>query len=72
MFISGYYENTIVNLDHIVKVYITEPQLEQRDYRVYALLSFGGGTVTLHRGTAESCAEYLKNFVQIAGKNSVI
>lgn len=72
MFISGYYENVIVNLDHIVRVYTEPPYLEQRDYRVYALLSFGGGTVTLHRGTAESCAEYLKNFVQNAGKNSAV
>lgn len=69
MFIRNYYNHTLVNVAHIVKVYVTEPQLEQTDYRVYALLSFGGGTVTLHRGTEDSCADYLTNFMKEVQNN---
>lgn len=69
MFIKSVSGQQLVNVAHIVKVYISDPQYEQTDWRVYASLSFGQGTVTLHRGTAESCAEYLKNFMKEVQNN---
>lgn len=69
MFIRNYYNNTLVNVAHIVTVYISSPYLEQRDYRVYANLAFGYGNAILHRGTEESCAEYLANFLKEVQNN---
>lgn len=69
MFIPTYGKNSLINVAHIVRVYVEPPYLEQRDYRVYASLSFGNGTVALHRGNEESCAEYLKNFAKEVQNN---
>lgn len=69
MFIKSVSGQQLVNVAHIVKVYISAPQFEQKDWVVYASLSFGCGVVTLHRGTAKSCAEYLKNFMKEVQNN---
>lgn len=69
MFIKSVNGQQLVNIAHIVKVYISDPKFEQKDWIVYAGLSFGLGTVPLHRGTAESCAEYLKNFMKEVQNN---
>lgn len=70
MFIKSISGQQLVNVAHIVKVYISDPQFEQKDWIVYASLSFGHGAVALHRGTAESCAEYLKNFMKEEQNNA--
>lgn len=62
MFISNYYKNSLVNVDHIVRVYLAEPQFEQRDWRVYADMAFGYGSETMCRGSKQLCVTYLKNF----------
>lgn len=59
MFIPNYNKTAIINTAHIVKAVITEPYLEQRDYRVVASLSFGQGSSILHKGTEDSCTAYL-------------
>lgn len=69
MFIYSYRTTQLVNVDHIVKMCIDAPCLEQRDFVVYASLSFGNGTVCLHRGTEESCAEYINNFMKEVQNN---
>ena len=53
---------TLVNTAHIVTMGISVPMYEQKDYRVYATLSFGNGSVCLHRGTEESCKAYMGDF----------
>ena len=69
MFIYSCHKKQLINVAHIVKMYIDAPCFEQRDFAVYASLSFGQGTICLHRGTAENCAEYLKNFMKEVQNN---
>ena len=69
MFIYSYRKEILVNVEHIVKMYIEAPYLQQRDFVVCASLSFGNGTVCLHRGTEKSCAEYINNFMKEVQNN---
>ena len=67
MFVANHSKTAIVNVAHIVKVVITEPYLEQRDYRVVASLSFGQGSSILHKGTKESCERKLQELYRMFG-----
>ena len=67
MFITNHNRTAIINTDHIVKVVITEPYLEQRDYQVEACLSFGHGSSILHKGTKESCERKLQELYRMFG-----
>ncbi len=67
MFVTNYSKTAIINVAHIVRVDITEPYLEQRDYRVVASLSFGQGSSILHKGTEESCTAYLAELYRTIG-----
>ena len=69
MFIFSCHKKQLVNVAHIVKMYIDARCYEQRDFVVYASLSFGQGTICLHRGTEESCAEYINNFMKEVQNN---
>ena len=61
-FIWNYEKTSVVNVSHIVKMSITAPVLEQKDWRVVASLPYGQGTVVLHRGDEESCNAFLSDF----------
>lgn len=67
MFVANYSKTAIVNVDHIVKVVITEPYLEQKDYQVVASLSFGQGSSILHKGTEDSCTQFLAELYRTIG-----
>lgn len=61
-FIWNYEKTSIVNVSHIVKMSITAPVFEQKDWRVVASLSHGQGMVILHRGDEKSCDAFLSDF----------
>lgn len=67
MFVPNFNKTAIINVDHIVKVCIEKPYLEQKDHTVVACLSFGQGTSVLHKGTADSCAQFLAEIYRTIG-----
>lgn len=67
MFIPNYNKTAIINTAHIVKVVLTEPYLEQKNYRVVASLSFGQGTSILYDGTKENCERKLQELYRMLG-----
>ena len=61
-FIWNYHNDCLVNVDHIVKMSISAPILEQKDWCVVAYLAHAQGSVILHRGNEKSCEAFLSNF----------
>lgn len=55
-------KDCLVNVAHIVKMSISSPILEQKDWRVVACLAHAQGTVILHRGDEKSCEAFLSDF----------
>lgn len=60
MFVKNSSGSALVNTAHIIALVITSPEYEQKDYWVVASLT--RGTEIMHRGTKESCLEYMEDF----------
>lgn len=61
MFVWDYGKKTLVNVNHIVRVFLSEPYLEQMKFRVACTVE-NGGSLILMEGTKEECLDYMANF----------
>lgn len=53
--------NALINVDHIVRIYIDPPAFEAKKHRVIATLTYG--CALLHSGTEASCKAFLAQFL---------
>lgn len=65
MFIPNYNKTALINVDHIRRVDISAPKFEQKDYWALATLDYG--TAILHKGTEESCLQFLAELYRTLG-----
>lgn len=60
MFIPNYDKTEIINVRHIIKIYISEPAFEQKDYCVICNIMLGS-TAILYRGEKSDCEQFIAN-----------
>ena len=60
MFVPNHDGNVLINTAHITTVHLVPPCLERKEYWVVANLTHGDAI--LHKGTKESCQDYMWDF----------
>lgn len=60
-FIWNHDKTALINVNHIVRIYLDPPLYEQKDYHVVCSVIMQGNSILL-KGTKKECEAYLSEF----------